>query len=138
MTKCVCFSIVEVDDISISPEKLKSIFSVGDYVRAVIVRKNSEKKRISLSMKPSRFKDNLDNDAHSRSDSDDTVRTLHKNNLELFIHSNFFQKNEFQSEESDSSGENYENVNVAAKSFVEKQKQKESSNAGTSLLSLCI
>jgi hypothetical protein len=66
---------------------------VGDYVRAVIVRKNPEKKRISLSMKPSRFKDNLDNDVQSRSDStDNTVRTVHKNKLELLIHSEFFQK----------------------------------------------
>lgn len=79
--------LTEVNDTFVKPEELKSTFSVGDYVRAVIIRKNPDKKQISLSMKPSHFKDVPDNDekeTNTTSDeSEDNEESDNDNNLEL-------------------------------------------------------
>jgi rRNA biogenesis protein RRP5 len=51
---------------NLSEDDLKRMFSPGDYVKAVVLRKNDEKKQLSLSFKPSHF----ENDADSEDDEE--------------------------------------------------------------------
>jgi rRNA biogenesis protein RRP5 len=53
------------DEKPMTEEEAKKIFSVGDYVKAVILRKNPEKKQVSLSMKPSHFENEEESDDSS-------------------------------------------------------------------------
>jgi len=46
-----------LDEGQVKADQLKAMFNVGDLVKAVVIRKNEEKKRISLSIKPSHFED---------------------------------------------------------------------------------
>jgi rRNA biogenesis protein RRP5 len=50
------------DDKPMTEDEAKRTFSVGDYVKALILRKNPEKKQISLSMKPSHFENDEESD----------------------------------------------------------------------------
>lgn len=48
---------------------MSQMFSVGDLVKAVVIRKNEEKKKISLSMKPSHFIEDDDSEAEDEQET---------------------------------------------------------------------